>query len=287
MKRVIRIAIVLVALVIIGVIILVLNLGRVVQAGVETGGQVVLDVPTELEGASVSIFGGSAGLDGLTLGSPEGYDAEHIFKLAHAHASVNVMSILSDEVVVREVVIDGPEITMEWSKGKLNWSALTEKLEKEPTEEEAKEEKEKASKKVRIGRIAFTNGKVTVKGLPLDVPVPLPNLEIKDIGTADGAGVTIRQLLAQIVGGLTKGLVDLVGKGLDPRELVKLPDVGLSGLEALGGGIADLGLEAGGTVVDGAAGAVEGAGEAAGSAVKGIGDAVGSLLGKKKDDDAQ
>ena len=83
-KKLIGIAVVLLVLVVIAVILLVLNLGKVVKIGVEKGGSLVLDVPVTLDDASVSILKGSAGLDGLKLGSPEGFKAPEMFALGHA-----------------------------------------------------------------------------------------------------------------------------------------------------------------------------------------------------------
>ena len=63
----------LVVLLVVALVFIAHNMGRIVKVGVERGGSLVLGVSTSLDSASVSLLGGTAGLDGLTLGSPEGF----------------------------------------------------------------------------------------------------------------------------------------------------------------------------------------------------------------------
>jgi hypothetical protein len=237
-KRVIVVLVGLVVLVIIVAVILIANLGKLVEAGVEKGGTLVLGVPTELDGASVSILAGSVGLDGLTLGSPKGFEAPEMFRLGHGHTKADLASLMSDEIVVREVVIDGPEIVFEFSGRKTNWGVLMERLRSEPTEEE-----KKAGKKIRIDRIVFSNGKVKLAGIPLagTAGIPLPDLEIRNLGAPDGTGVTIRTALTDVVASLNTSVVGVV-KGAMPAE--QLADLG-DELESVLTGTGDLAGEAG------------------------------------------
>ena len=282
-KVILRVVIVVAVLLAIGAVLLVLNLGTVLKAAVENGGSMVLNVPVKLDKASVSLVGGSAGMDGLSLGSPSGYDAQRMFYLGHAHLVVQPRSLLSDEIVVREIVVDGAEFTIEWAGGKMNWTALMDQLQGEQPAEKKKEENEKLAKTIRLDRIAFSHCKVIIKGLPMDVPIPLPSLEIKDIASSDGGGVTVRKLLVQIVGALEKSLVGTVKEALSPEQLAKLPAGAIATLGDLGAG----GLDAGKAAVKGA---TEGVGSAAKGAVEGAKGALkgaGGLLGRKKGDDGE
>ncbi len=66
----------------------------------------------------------------------------------------------------------------------------------------SEEEKEEMTKSIRLDRRVFTNGKINIEGMP--VRVPLPTVEIKDIRTADGTGVTVRNVLVQVVESLRR-----------------------------------------------------------------------------------
>jgi len=259
---------------VVGVVLLAANLGKVVKLGVERGGSMVLGVPTSLDDASVSILGGSVGLEGLTIGSPEGFESPEMFQLGHAHATVDLWSLRSDEIVVHEVVVDEPVITLELSGGKTNWGVLMGRLKKEPkeAEEEGAEAEEAEGKKIRIDRLVFSNGKIRIAGIPLaeTATVPLPSLEIKDIGTADGSGVTAAKAGTQIVEGLYTSILDAVGGVIPSEELEKLRAEALS-------------------VAGAAAGAIGEAGEAAAGAIKGgvqeAGKSLGGLLNLGGDDE--
>ena len=231
MKRKIVLAMLgLVVLMFIVGLLVMLNLGNLVEKAVETGGSIVLGVPTELDNASVSLLGGTVGLDGLSLGSPEGFEAPEMFKLGHAHTTADVWSLTSGEIVVREVVIDGPEITLEFAGGKTNWGTLLARLKSAPTGEE---EKEKSEKTIRVDRIVFSNGKIRVAGVPMvgSATVPLPDVEVTDLRSADGTGTTVRNVLADVISSLYKGMLGAV-KGVVPVE--ELERLGKELQEALG-----------------------------------------------------
>jgi len=246
-KKILLVIAALVLLVVIGGVVLVLNLDRLVKAGVEKGGSLILGVPTGLDSASVSVLGGTVGLDGLTLGSPEGFDAPEMFGLDHAHVSVDLGSLRSEEMVVHEVVIDGAEFTLEFSGTKTNWGALMAQLEKEPTEEQ---EKRKSERKLRIGRVAFTNGSVSVKGIrvPVSTTFRLPDLEITELGTGDGTAATVRGVLADVIGQLYVAMLG-AAEGVVPTEE----------LRKVAGELGSLAEQAGGTLKE------------AGSAVQDVG----------------
>ena len=196
------------------------NLGKIVKAGIETAGPMVLGVPMTVEDVSVRPIRGVVGLDELVIGGPEGF-SETMFRLGHAHVDADVWSFTGDVMVINEVVIDGAEVTLEFSGTKTNWGALLASLESDETAEEP-EAKEASSKKVQIGRIAFTNGKIRVAGIPVagSATVPLPDLVLTDIGTGGSGGVTSREAVTEIVVKLYKGVLDAVG-GIVPAEELK------------------------------------------------------------------
>jgi len=234
-KKLIGIAVVLVVLVVIAAVLLVLNLGKVVKIGVEKGGSVVLDVPVTLDDASVSILKGSAGLDGLKLGSPEGFKAPEMFALGHASLSMDVWSVRKDEIVVHEVIVDGAEVTFELSGTKSNWGVLTDHLKKESSEE-----KEKGQKRVRIDRIVFRNGQVKVGGLPLDAEagVELPEFEVTNLRTTAGEGLTPDQLLLRILAALNVQIAgSLKGTIVPGADLKRLESDAKDLLESTAGDI--------------------------------------------------
>jgi uncharacterized protein involved in outer membrane biogenesis len=205
-------------LLVICMVVFILNLGHIIRIGVTRGGSAVLGVPVTLENADVSLRG-FVRLDGLEMGSPEGYEAPNMFKLEHANVHAKVMSLLSDEIVINEVVIDGPEITLELSKGKANWTVLLEHLDRKASEKTEEEPEEK--KKMRIDHITFKNGKIHLAGIPMvkQATLPLPTVELHDIGT-DKEKQSIPAAIKRIASGLHTAILDAINKYL-PAEQMK------------------------------------------------------------------
>jgi hypothetical protein len=266
MKRKIIIGVLVVVVVAVVVLVLVAsNLDKIIKIGVEKGGTLVLGVPTTLQGVTVKVREGTVGLDGLKLGSPEGFSAPSMFELGHAHTTVDLGSLRTDEMVIHEVVIDKPEITLEFAGAKTNWGTVLAKLDSGPKEAEAKKE---SQKKVRVDRIVFSNGKVRFAGVPGagSVPVPLPTLEITDLAPAEGGAQTVGGVLADVIRSLNKSLLDVARKSLSPEQLQKLGGAALGAVGSAAGSAADVGAAAGGA----AAGAAKDVGSKATGLLRGV-----------------
>jgi len=274
--RVARILLLLIVLLGVGVYVLVSNLDAIIKMGVQKGGTAVLQVPTVLDGVTVSIKDGKLGFDGLALGSPEGFSADEMLRVAHAHVTMDLRSLRQEEMIIREVVVQGPEVTLELSGGKTNWGALLKTLEK--TEEESADESEAqsgeeaaAQRKVRIDRVVIENGKIKVTGLPLvkTATVPLPRVEIKDLRTADGTPLTVAKALSQVISSLYKSIIGAVGDIVPVEQLNKIKGEAVELLGTAGGLFGD----AGGKVAEPLSKGAEKA--------KGL---IGGILGGKKDE---
>ncbi len=193
------------------------NLDRIVKLGIEKGGSLALGVPVRLKGATVSVRDGTVGLDGLTIGSPEGFSAPDMFSLDHASATVEIGSLRSDVIVVKDVTLDGPRVTLEFSGVSTNWGKLMTNLKTLKPKE--------SKKKMRIGHLTVTNGEVGLAGTPLagGAALPLPPVDLHDIGgSSEGSGASVRTVLTDVVAGLYAAIVDAAGKAGPSERLQKL-----------------------------------------------------------------
>jgi hypothetical protein len=235
MKR--KLLVVLAVLVAAGVVALILtwaNLGKIVKFGVEEGGSLVLGVPVTLKKATVSVSTGTVGLDGLTIGSPKGFSAPNMFELDHASATVDIGSLRSNQIVVKDVTVDRPRITLEFGGGTTNWSTLMARLQKPPSpEEQAKQSK----KQMRIAHLSLSNGKVSIAGIPVagQASVPLPGITMNDIGGSAGSGgSSIRTVIADVFTKLYTGILDAAKSVVPTEQLQKLGTEALSTLGQTG-----------------------------------------------------
>jgi hypothetical protein len=219
-KKLLVIACIVVGVLVVAVVLLIANLDRIARVGVTRGGSAVLGVPVDLKEADVSLSG-SVGMEQFTIGSPEGYKADHMFKLDRGHVEAEVMSFLSDEIVVRDVLIDGPEVTLELKGGKANWAVLLDRL-KSKSEKEEPPEEEAAKKRMRIDHLVIRKGKIRLVGLPTGaVSVPLPKVEMHDIGKKEKAK-RLPGAVLEVVRGLYAAILTGAGDVLPAEQMKKL-----------------------------------------------------------------
>src|SRR3954454_24371113 len=92
-----------VAVVVVALAVVYFNLNGIVRRTVETQASSSLDLTTTLGAAHVSIFGGSLGLDGLKIGSPQGFTSPQMLSFDKAGVSVALSQLRSDPVHIREI----------------------------------------------------------------------------------------------------------------------------------------------------------------------------------------
>ena len=124
MKKLFIIGGVVVAVVVVGVLVMVGKINPIVKGGVEKAGPVILKAPVTLDAVNISFFSGSGELKGFTVGNPEGYKTAHAFSMDRLKIDLDVKSVTSDKVHIKNIVIDSPNIIFEGSFGKSNLSQL-------------------------------------------------------------------------------------------------------------------------------------------------------------------
>jgi len=217
-------------LIVAGVVVMYMSLNSLIRSAVETYGPEVTKTEVKLGGVNVSPFTGSASLSNLLIGNPKGYKAPSAFKLGALRMSVDVGSLRSDKVVIRDLVITAPEITYEPGPGGNNLTVI-QKNATGYTGGGGKEAKgaqaEGGGTKVVIDRLRVEKPKLNVnvpqlKGEPL--VLELPDIEMKDIGKkGDGASFSeVVELIMKDVNSKTATAVANVDwKGLAEKALKK------------------------------------------------------------------
>ena len=286
MKWIRRLLLVLFVVVVAVVAAVVIFGGDLIQKGVETVGPKVTGVPVTLDQAFLYPVRGKAGLKGLTVNNPEGFNTDHLMKLDGISVDIDMASLKTDTVVIKSIVIDKPDICYEMSLKGSNLKALLDGMEKEGGEEgpeDAEADSDAPGKKVVIESLKVVDGVVRISTKlmqGLNAPIPLPDIEMTDIGKEEGGeGASLPDVIAmvlkEIAGSVTSvatGAINIAGKG------VKAVGAGaVEGAKLAGDGVAAVGSGA----VEGAKMAGEGAkavGEGAVTSVKAVGKGAGSLV---------
>ncbi|MBI5623043.1 MAG: hypothetical protein HY924_04610 [Elusimicrobia bacterium] len=190
------------------------KLGALVKLAVETVGPKVTGAVVRLDRAQLSPLSGKGRLSGLFIGNPKGFRTESAFKLHDVAVSVDLKSLASDCVKVHEVLVDGPEITMELAKGGSNLARLQKNVESSAPASSQPEAKasEPAGKelKLEVGLFKVTNAKLHLSMGVLhgkDVTVPLPDIELRNIGR-DKGGASVKETVAVMLGAVTRSAMN-------------------------------------------------------------------------------
>ncbi len=204
-----------------------MSLGKIIKTGVETVGPKITKTEMKLDGANLSLLGGSGTLKGFTLGNPEGYKTAAAIKAGSVSVGVKPGSLFSDKIVVRHVRVEGPEITFEGSLGTANnLSKILDNVNETSggaTEKPKADSKSEApSKKLQVDEFVISGAKVHLSMTMFagrSVFVQLPPITLKDLG-AGPEGITAGELTQKVLGEVTvetlkaaqKAVTDL-GKG--------------------------------------------------------------------------
>ena len=183
-----------------------LKLGAMVKAAVETWGPQVTQTEVRLASVSLSPFSGSGLIRGLVIGNPAGFKTPSAFRMDSVRLTVDLKSLRGDRVKVKEILVDGPEVTFEGSLSGSNLSRIQRNVESFlPAAAKGKDGKAKKETKVEIGLLKVTRGKVNLSLTALggkSLTVPLPDIELRGIGSKPG-GATVGEAAKEVFAALT------------------------------------------------------------------------------------
>lgn len=223
MKRLLKIALIAIPVLIIVVLVgLYFSLNWAVEKGIETVGPKITKTSVTLDGVSLSPFSGRGEIEGFVLGNPEGFKSESAIKVGKVTIEVDPNSVTSDVIVVKEIIVEAPEITYEASlitgsnisRIQKNIEESTKVLTGEGEAEPAPKEEEGEGKKIIINHFLVKNGKIRVVSKDLlgtGTVIPLADVEQKDIGK-DTGGLTAGEAASRTLGIVLSGVTQAVTK---------------------------------------------------------------------------
>ncbi|MCG8511273.1 MAG: hypothetical protein MI741_18810 [Rhodospirillales bacterium] len=297
-----------VVIAVVGVFFLWSNIGGIIKAAVEKFGTQILQAQVTLNEADISTTSGEGALKGLIIGNPEGFNTDQAFSLGAVSVKVDTGTITSDTIVIKEIVVQAPDITYEIGSGGSNLDKL-----KENAEAYAKVASQTAGggggggsstadsadgKKLVIENLYVRDARMNVSATFLGgekFGATLPEIHLTDIGK-DSGGAGPGEIADQVISAITDSATGALS-GIDFGDMAgqvteQLGNV-LGGAGGMAGGAA---TEAVGAVKEQAADmmkkateATSGGGGAVGDAVNkateslgGAGDALKGLLGGSK-----
>ena len=214
MKVFVRFLILVAVLGIIGIIIVGMSLNALVKTGVETLGPKVLGVPVTLKEVDVSLLSGGkdmrVSLNELIIENPAGYKTDYAFSLSNIRVLVDRNSVLTNTVVIDEIMLDRPVITFEGSLRSGNLGNIQNNLKRSISSEPYY----KFEKYVHIKKVIMRNAKINLSLFKEGILVKnltVPNFQLRDIGKASG-GTRFSKAFAAIFDSIYEAIIKAVMK---------------------------------------------------------------------------
>jgi hypothetical protein len=189
-------------------------LGAVVRTGVNAIGPKITQTKVELAGASISPLTGRGTLTGLYVGNPKGWSSDKAFYLGKIHVSLKPISVLGDHIIVDEIIIDAPQFVYETKIVASNINDLLKNIEAATgTKDAGAQPVTKSGKPIKfeVRHFKMTNGKVTLGVGAAAIPLPMPDIELRDLGTKEG-GITPDQLVYAVMKSVTGSVIGATTK---------------------------------------------------------------------------
>ena len=193
---------------------------RAVKVGIETAATKTLNVGVSLSNVDLSIMAGKLTLKNLLINNPPGYQHDKLLELKSAKIEVDVKSLLSDVVKIREIKLDGVNVVLE-QRG-ISGNNLQDVIKTISRGQKDKDKPETSGKKLHIDVLEISNVTVKVKLLPVPgkadtITLKLSPIRMTDLGgdnKLDTAALSSRILLA-----IANGIAEQ-GVGVLPKEMV-------------------------------------------------------------------
>jgi len=182
-------------------------LGGIVKTAVNRVGPNITQTKVELQAANISPLSGEGTLTGLAVGNPNGWSQADAFRLAKVHVSLEPFSLMKDHIVINELVIEQPEFLYETRLVASNIGDLLKNIEKSMGGKEAQATtKEGKPIKLVVHKLMLKDGRVTLGLGGQAVTIPLPPIDMTEIGVKEG-GITPAQLAFAIMKHVTPTII--------------------------------------------------------------------------------
>jgi hypothetical protein len=209
------------------------QIDAIVKRGVEEGGTYALGTKTTLSSVNIGIMSGKVGLGGLGIASPAGFKSAEFFSLGDGAVEVTLGSLLKDVVEVPLIRFSTIRVNLEKKDGKTNYNTILESLKKvtggSGAEPKPTEPTKGGGKKFIVKQILIKDVRVHVDlagtGGRLDqlaeVNIPIEEVNLTNVGTAEDGGVDLQTLASVIVNAVLSAAAEK-GDSLSPEFMAEL-----------------------------------------------------------------
>ena len=193
----------------------------VIKHSVEKAGSLIVGTPVVCGHFSSSLLG-KVHIKNLTVGNPPDYHNPHAFKLGEVRVDLNISTLLSDKIEVRDVYVEGVSVDYELKFGRSNLGEIQKNLERfKPADKDNPDSADEGgtdnSKQVVIRHLKIENTALTFSNATLKttLKMPLPGLELENLGDGKSFGETCSDFFGLIFTSINKAVTGAGGAIVD------------------------------------------------------------------------
>lgn len=187
----------------------------IVTSGIEVVGSEVLGTEVAVDSVSISPLSGSGSISGLSIGNTADFDSEYAFQLAEVSVTLDTSSVFDDVVIIDNVTIIQPEITYETRITTDNIRALINNISGGgSSSSESAATGGEGGKRIVIREFRMLDPQLNLVAAVVTAPVPLPDIELNDIGAEDDSS-TVADALELILSSLSTSILSASLPNLD------------------------------------------------------------------------
>lgn len=236
MKKILVVLFVLLLVIVAGIYFIVSNLDYFVKLAIEQYGSQVTQTAVRVDRVKIDLQKGSAGIYGLTVANPKGFDSPTAFTLGESSVRIDLDSLRNNVIVLDAVTVRAPKVSYEMNaqkQGSLN--VLYDSISKSLPAGGGSGPGAAADSgpKMIIRSLVFENGAIDARLVPLDnklYNLKLPAIRMRNLGAPKGA--TASELAKEILSRMTREARDQVKKELIDKRLGQAIDVERKKLES-------------------------------------------------------
>ena len=167
-----------VTLIVILFLIITFSLDQIVKSGIESYGSEMTGTEVRVESVSISPISGKGTINGLTIANPDDFEGESMMSINELSISLDVLSLLSDEILIHEIIVRESGFYVEQSVAGNNVLKIMDNI-------DAVADSESAESNMIIERFYMENAEIFVGstiGEDVEASYVVESLELRDIG---------------------------------------------------------------------------------------------------------
>lgn len=204
------------------------SLDSIIADAIEEYGSRYTGTAVDVDRVQLDLTSGKGEISGFSVANPTGFATPRAIEVGTITLAVDVATITSNPIVIKEIVIDKPRVTYEVGADGNNIDALIKNVEHNTASDEGTSAdtggaEGDSGRKLIIQNLYVRGGEVSVSATVLEgrtMTADLDDIHLRNIGEGEG-GVTEERVAAILAASLFKWVAVAI-KGVDLHDIMKV-----------------------------------------------------------------